>query len=547
MNHFKKTESTPVSDPSPDNSLAGEIPTEGSQDEAREEGPATEQREPNPYAPVLLDIYLLTQESKLPDVDKADIDQYYRTRWESGLQKIRQQEALLEQGLASKERFTDVLDELAELASNEIPHEEPVGLEAASFAGRLIEKHIDRIRAIIQEGVTRDESADHADIGAAIRAMSSLIKAGGDHFEELGDLYYVGMDVLTDNLQSIENGIFAGLDHDPFDCGSKLANYAQALKPLFVQGYIDPAIRRRVAHITASVVVHQQKVFCGTAASVVEETANIIVDRLRYRNMGPLDASIPSELFLQEVLEGYSVSPDDFHRAWQRSIHNETSVDFHQIVKRNLESMRNIEYKYRSEDGPVSPGGNAVKYLNENFGIYDFARYPESLLIRQYEAEHRTDEIALPYGLVINARDDHNGGLYDDYWLFKDLRNKLEKRDQPWLLRVIEVDNKREMGRRALQFLKKYGPAKFGILGGHGTAKTIRLGRWEGAHVLHMDDLIGRGIQRGAKMLFEEHAPIVLNSCNTGTPEGIGQKMFETSGLTFIGPDKPTSLRSIEI
>ena len=98
-----------------------------------------------------------------------------------------------------------------------------------------------------------------------------------------------------------------------------------------------------------------------------------------------------------------------------------------------------------------------------------------------------------------------------------------------------------------MQLVENYGPAKFGIIGGHGSENSIQFGRGRGMYELRTEDLSGRGIQRGGKMLFEEGATIILNSCSTGSQEGIGKKMSETFGLTVTGPDKPTALKSIQI
>ncbi len=534
--HFKKMETDDQSDSSND-IQHGEVSNGKHREQPRvDKNPAEDHEENDPYADILRDIYVFTEEGNYPYLDEVETGEQTRGHWENAFQKIRSQEALLEQGLESKKSFSSILYGLADLASVKFPPDEPVGLETAAFAGRLIQRHLEKIENVIREGVDRDESEDFGDVGAALYAMSSLIDAGGAHFGELGELYYVGLDTLTDNFKSIENGIYADMDSDPWNPGGKLTNYALALKPLFQHSAGDQATGNRIAHITAQVINHQRKLF-PAASSPISDMAKVLVNHLQYPNRGALDIEVPQGLFLDEVLRGYNVSPDDFHNAWQRSISDSSRTSFHIYVQRNLETMGEIDYRCRE---------NTISYLNKNFGIYDFGRYPADMLIRQYNAEH-TPEIASPYGLVINPRDDHNGVFYHLYGVYDKLNRSLEEQDQPWLMRVIEVDNKREMARRVVEFIKKYGPAKFGIIGGHGTTKTIRLGEGSGMYVLHADDLEGSGIQRGGKKLFEEGATIILNSCTTGAEEGIAEKMSETFGLTIIAPDRPTATTSIDI
>ncbi len=65
----------------------------------------------------------------------------------------------------------------------------------------------------------------------------------------------------------------------------------------------------------------------------------------------------------------------------------------------NLPSLANLEAQRHG----------IGKVLQEEFGINDFARYPEELLIEQYDTRNRSD---LPYGVIINPWYDHNGAFY---------------------------------------------------------------------------------------------------------------------------------------
>ncbi len=537
MEYLKKTESMLVPSDSSDGSHSEEIPIEklGHENALPEEGREEQEHGLDPYQAAAWEILVWLSSADRSD-DPEDLEER-NSELNNELANICGKEEIFARGLELKESFGTVLDALGGLADNKLAMDDVLGFNAASFASKFIQTHINEIQQNLNEASQGSDFEDAYNIGSAFRAINSLIEAGKKYgitdFRDSGEAF------LTKNVEIIEEAILADMHRNPRELASKTNTYGYALRSLYQNVFI-PNIRRRVAKLTARVMAEQNREFGDTSDEIVK-MADYMLDQLTYTERRNLNLGIPPNLFLHDVLGAYGVSPDDFYHAWGRSIKNQPVETFRRIVHRNLETMRDVEYNTRRD----TPFG-AVSYLNKNFGIYDFSRYPTPMLAKQFEAEF-TDEIASPYGLIINPRDDHNGAFYENYFTYRNLFTQLEERGEPWLLRVIEIDNKREVGRRSIQFVKDYGPAKFGIIGGHGSKDRIQFGRGGKMYELQTEDLSGRGIERGAKMLFEEGATIVLNSCSTGTQEGIGQKMSETLGLTFIGPDKPTSLKSIQI
>lgn len=87
---------------------------------------------------------------------------------------------------------------------------------------------------------------------------------------------------------------------------------------------------------------------------------------------------------------------EDIRDAWLESTKKDNMP---RIIAKNLSAIRLLEQK--------EPG--IVQRLYEEFGIRDFARYPEELLISQ---DKNQKDIQQPYGIVIYPRNDHNGAFY---------------------------------------------------------------------------------------------------------------------------------------
>lgn len=219
----------------------------------------------------------------------------------------------------------------------------------------------------------------------------------------------------------------------------------------------------------------------------------------------------------------------DIRDAWLES----TKKDYvPAIIARNLFAIRSLEQKNQG----------SVQRLYEEFGIRDFARYPEELLVSQ---DKNRNDASTPYGVVIYPRNDHNGAFYHPgplQELYQDLQGGYHTR-------IVEAKGKIDIARKLIELDRRYGAQhkiSFAILGGHGTQDSIRFGDYSHHKTdkLFTEDLMGYGVRR-TKHFFEENPTIILDSCSTGARAGIGQKLSQQIGARVIAPDQPCNTKSL--
>jgi len=228
--------------------------------------------------------------------------------------------------------------------------------------------------------------------------------------------------------------------------------------------------------------------------------------------------------------------------SWRASIEE----DFTQLAFR--ENINQIEFLESQRPG-------ITLALIDQYGINVFARYPAKALIWQFDHRQKPN---LTYGLLVFPREDHNGAFFDNVDLLGDLFDDMVEDGQRWGgFIIIEADNKLAMVRRMNAVRKASGSAAFGIIGGHGTDRTIQFGRqFDRGGELKIEDVskmvsiaarYRQSVKTGdsAPPLFKEGSTVILNSCSTGLPSGIGSKISELTNGAVIAPTVPTALRSI--
>ncbi len=232
----------------------------------------------------------------------------------------------------------------------------------------------------------------------------------------------------------------------------------------------------------------------------------------------------------------------------------------------NLEAISELETKKLG----------AAKKLYEDYGIANFGRYEQDMLLRQIDIADKDPR----YGIVIYPEADYNGAFFQNGKQLYDA--SLQLRTGGFETRIVEAGSQRELARRLLRLHKKYSPAgnkfSFAIVGGHGSPNSIALGNdkpldpppfpdpkksqeeyekeldvWRksistdtGRFVT--DDLLeGEGIQRALQEWFEESAPKVLVSCSTGAEGGIAEQASAQSSGEVTAPKIPTNVKKIDV
>lgn len=234
---------------------------------------------------------------------------------------------------------------------------------------------------------------------------------------------------------------------------------------------------------------------------------------------------------VRRMVERYGLSYDELWDVWKGSY---TQHGPEPQIANNIKRIISIE-EQRS-------GG--AKLLYEQFGIRNFERYPISILIGQIDTFDQKDK---PYGILVGATHDWNGAF--GLWSNKEVWDRLysEIGDQ-YDFRIVEADGKMELARRLLFLDRKYGERQkisFAFLCGHGTDDYIVFGGSHNRNLIHVDDLKGKGVGRSGGF-FVEHPTIVLVSCSTGVPGGIGQRLSSVLGAKVIAPDVPTNIGAVD-
>lgn len=211
------------------------------------------------------------------------------------------------------------------------------------------------------------------------------------------------------------------------------------------------------------------------------------------------------------------------------------------VVRENLQALISLEKR--------RPG--IGRLLNEQFGICNFARYPEEMLIAQYDEVDKTD---IPYGVIMFSSFDHNGAFYTDRQNLNSLHRQIKGK---YALRVVEAVGKLDIAKRLHRLSRKYGDnnkISFAIVGGHGNEDSIQFGEGrsvEGAFNysdVFFESVFGRGRLAGYSNYFVKNPTVILLSCSTGKGKkgGIAGILSSTFG-TVIAPSENVTGASFKI
>lgn len=166
---------------------------------------------------------------------------------------------------------------------------------------------------------------------------------------------------------------------------------------------------------------------------------------------------------LKEVLGRYGFDPEEIISVWQSS-HTAHGGPEPQI-------RRNMDKVFRLEDQREG----IARFLYKEFGIRNFERYPESILLAQYD---EFEDVEKPYGVLLEATSDYNGAF--SAWHQTEIWEKLfEHIKEEYAFRIAEAKSKRDIARQLIRLKRKYGDhhkISFAFIGGHGNEDSIVFG-----------------------------------------------------------------------
>ncbi|MBI2035577.1 MAG: hypothetical protein HYT12_02745 [Candidatus Liptonbacteria bacterium] len=491
--------------------------------------------DPEKYEHIYKDIFdFFSIENLSPEnkVSKAG-SQTLRQEAEKYLLKITREKAIIREGLQSEESFEKMLWNLSFLAW--IPS--VARHEARKFFCGIIADSMPTFEKLINS-----DGREHNKI-AALEAIQEMIAISreevahenGSDIDDILRWIDFGDNFIIENFPAIESLIKSLMEGQI----AKIERATQALD--YHENVVDLLSDRSVSLLARFIDYSYGKEVVRGALELLVRAFSKELPSASYAlrmliNKRQADG-VPigsTQKVIKKIVEFYGLDdPDSLLKIWLQTAYSEedSRLFLHNYLLANLWAIRSIEKS--------SPG--AARALQKEFGIKDFGRYPEEMLLSQYEER---DDIEKPYGIILYPQDDNTGAFYGGRRVFANLYSALKDTHS---LRTVEAGSKIEIGRRLIELDRRYGKRhkiSFAIIGGHGTINSIKFGDGSKRSYLFSDDLRGRGVKR-SKKFFEDDATLILVSCNTGQPTGIAEKLSKVFGFNVIAPDMPSNIGNI--
>jgi len=177
--------------------------------------------------------------------------------------------------------------------------------------------------------------------------------------------------------------------------------------------------------------------------------------------------------------------------------------------------------------------------LTKSFGILHFSKYPERILIHQYDEtikENKTGTFEkLPlYGEIINISMDYYANFEDEKELYGKLYDRLLEKNGN--LKIFEIKHAGKLISIFNQSAKNYGKIDFATIGGEGSPDGLGMAFNQGKRIrgaLLEEDFKKESVKKITAEAFKKNAVIILNSCMQGIPNGMAQTISK-QGLKVI-------------
>lgn len=393
-----------------------------------------------------------------------------------------------------KERVLDSINYIAEGHGGE--HD---------LALAFIEDHISSIAAVL---ATPDSSREFGD-----NAYESVFNMLGANTR----MQFQALQVFHNNLDNIFNldrfNVLSGL------LGHSLAKVAESS---------DPALAASVNELMQKIIdrrfnwdSHNQDLPSGAAF-----LGGLLSDEKRFPKAYKYGQGV-----LRSMLGHAELDPEATVRAWEMGRYLEKAV------VDNLPPLINLDHNYQG----------SARLLTQDYHLFNYGRYPQEILV-DMATTHEDSSQPVFYVVYPRADDEIWGQFYNDKQILATLYTQLKGKVR---IKIIEVETIRELEQMLDNLRERFGEGKAGILAGHGSKDAITIGKEGEGHQITSTNFrkenTGHGVARALRQAFVPGATLGLFSCSTGFdgPEGIARVVHETTGLTTIGPDRPTSIWDI--
>ena len=396
------------------------------------------------------------------------------------------------------------------------------------FGAQLAIKNLERMEEFLRQPERHKTSL-------AARTIENIILLGKERLvsDDNPDWYSVGINALEIHFTDIQKEIETQLDSEEgpqeslYDCASVLRVAVQHGNPEMVRVASDLLVKMfRIKHKDRQ---GNEKFF---ADSSIAELIKTVFEKDSKEDTGTETQGRPINA-LAKILESYGLNPKSFWEAWQLSVPAERRVE---TFLENLKTIRNLE----------SERPQIVSTLSQQFGIRNFARYSEDLLVQQFDERDKS----VPYGIVLYPIDDWNGAFSGNtkQKVFEQLKEQLGQ--YGYTIRILEAKGKIEVAKSLVRLNESYGQEhkiSFGIIGAHGNKNTMVFGREGEQGELRPQDFLGKGVQRAGKF-FADKPVIILDSCLVGQDKGIAESLSKAYNAKVIASDGTVSgIRDIKV
>jgi hypothetical protein len=435
-------------------------------------------------------------------------------------------------GLTDPELRSESIDLLQKMRKKNVGFS---GLHQA-LSGELsnfVATHIDTV-------IPQWESDDYETLGQSVELITDLKEIGEYSYSKKNKEF-----LLERAMQGIEKSVaaFSQIESE----SNPHEDISDHIEPFLIAAYHrgSPEVSQTAERVFESLIM-KQKVMNKNEGCVDAMIAVVVRNGFGARDREGIKKEELDELFstsedaiqinprrelASRVLARIGLDPIRFTEAIAHTSKNE---DFRELLEENALAARAIE---------VERSG-AVAVLSQTFGIQAYGRYPKELLVEQFDT---IDNASIPYGIIMNPREDHNGAFYGNRHkeIFSELNEQC--RAMGYGVRAYECDGKRDVARKLIMSDTRYGKTQkisFAILGAHGNTNEMHFGDSDAkgqAAYFHSTDVEGRGMRRAMSEYFTPNPTIILDSCSVGTEGGIADVFSFVSNAEVIAANKNTS------
>ncbi len=245
------------------------------------------------------------------------------------------------------------------------------------------------------------------------------------------------------------------------------------------------------------------------------------------------------EMVTRELFRAYNVPAESYLPYWKESLNSlhkphtpqfrEKAMQiYNKRLRNNAMSLVALESKERG----------SLAHLTANYGIRFPGRYPVEILHEQLSIKKGD---AAPFGISVAPLTDHNGA-FDEPRYYGALFDQAKKINST--VRVIEGGSGNEIGRHMLRYIDRMGgkKAEFVSVSGHGQSDNIEMSNAPDGRI--KESFFGAGPNRTSLVL---DGPILFNSCSTGVPSGIAEKISRDTSSAVLAPDKDAFITQVEL